>query len=354
MAENQSVDPVDAVILWVDGSDPAHAAKLNDYLVSKGLERSGAASKARFHCAGELDYCVTSLLKFAPWLRTIFIVTDNQRPELLGKLQGTPFEEKVKLIDHKVIFAGYEAYLPSFNSMAISSLLWRIPGLAENFLYFNDDFMLIRPVYPEDFFRDKQVVLRGKWHRLPESIPGSGFICWLKQKFRRKAKDRISFWGLQQSCARLLGFHHSYFRLPHVPHAWKKSSWKRLFAEFPDTMQSNIQAQLRRCDQFVPESLSAHFSYREGIAQIDNRRINMQLKPTAQSLWRIQWKLNNAKHKEHIVFACVQSIEMASPKKQKLIFEWLDKRVGQLEDLSGSKNMNCLSNLLPFIYLFSI
>ncbi|RYY76548.1 MAG: capsular biosynthesis protein [Gammaproteobacteria bacterium] len=337
MAEYQSSDPVDAVIMWVDGSDPAHAEKLNIYLGCKGLARLGAASKARFNHAGELDYCVTSLLKFAPWLRTIFIVTDNQRPELLGKLEGTLFAGRVKLIDHKIIFAGYENYLPSFNSMAISSLLWRIPDIAENFIYFNDDFMLIRPVFPVDFFRDKHVVLRGKWHKLPESVCGARLIGWFKRKLRPKEKGRISFWGLQQSCARLLGFNTSYFRLPHVPHAWKKSSWERLFTEVPDALQFNISAQLRSCNQFVPESLFAHFSYRNEIAVIDNHRTNIQLKPTAQSLWRIKWKLNRAKYKEHIVFTCVQSIEMANPIKQKLIFDWLDETIGRLEDLSVSK-----------------
>jgi hypothetical protein len=334
MAENQSVQPIDAVIMWVDGADPAHAAKLNSFLARTGGERSGAASKARFHYAGELDYCVTSLLKFAPWLRTIFIVTDDQRPELLQKLIGTPFEDRVQLIDHSVIFSGYEAHLPSFNSMAISSLLWRIPGIADNFLYLNDDFMLIRPVYPEDFFRDNKVVLRGKWCRLPESIPGFRALRALKKKLQGKEKkNRISFWGLQQSCARLLGFSKHYFRLPHVPHAWKKSSWQRLFAEFPNAMQCNISAQLRGADQYVPESLSSHFHCREGLAEVDNRRTNLQLKPTAQYLWRIQWKLNRAEHSEQIIFACVQSIELASSQKQKLIFNWLDRRIGCLDDL---------------------
>ena len=327
-------EPIDAVIMWVDGADPIHAAKLDAFLNTKGLSRAGGASKARFHHAGELDYCVTSLLKFAPWLRTIFIVTDEQRPLLLDKLQGTQFEQRVHLIDHKSIFVGCESGLPNFNSMAISSLLWRIPGIAEQFLYLNDDFMLIRPVYPHDFFRDEKVVLRGKWNLLPEAVPGNSVIRWVRKCLGREGKkNRVSFWALQQSCARLLGFERKYFRLPHVPHAWKRSSWGAIFNEFPAVMSANVNAQLRAADQYVPEGLSSHYHWREKQVYLDNVRVNMQLKPAEQSLWRITVKLRNADRNENIIFACVQSIEASSPEKQTLIFSWLDLRIGKLEDL---------------------
>lgn len=327
-----SGESIDAVIMWVDGSDPAHAEKLNRYLEKLGGKRPNAASKTRFHHAGELDYCVTSLLKFAPWLRTIFIVTDNQRPALMDTIQGSVFERKVKIIDHRDIFQGYEYCLPSFNSMAISSLLWRIPGLAEKFLYLNDDFMLIRPVYPADFFNAEKVVLRGRWRKLDSANRLKQWIKKIRNSFRPASKkDRISFWGLQQHCAELLGYKRQYFRLPHVPHAWKKSSWERLFADHPDALDINVSGQLRSANQYVPEGLSAHFHLKHDLAEVNNQRINMQLKPCEQSLWRIQAKLNAAERKENIIFACVQSIESAPQAKQKLIFDWLDNRIGSLE-----------------------
>lgn len=335
-------EPIDAVIMWVDGSDPVHAEKLNRYLDQLGGKRPASASKTRFHHAGELDYCVASLLKFAPWLRTIFIVTDNQRPALMDLIGGTALANKIKIIDHGDIFGGYEAYAPSFNSMAISSLLWRIPGLAEQFLYLNDDFMLIRPVYPEDFFRAGKVVLRGGWHRLDSSSSIKQWVKRLRNRLRpSNKKDRISFWGLQQRCAELLGFERNYFRLPHVPHAWKKSSWNKLFEDYPVAVHTNIAGRLRSSSQYVPEGLSAHFHLKHGMADIDNQRINMQLKPCEQSLWRIKAKLHNAERKDNIIFACVQSIESATQDKQRLIFEWLDRRIGSLEEI-----LRCSDNSL--------
>lgn len=324
--------PIDAVIPWVDGSDPQHAAKLSAYLATLGKSRPKAANPTRFHNAGELDYCVTSLLRFAPWIRTIFIVTDEQRPALMEELRGSVYEDKVKLVDHKTIFAGYEAFLPSFNSMAITSLIWRIPGLAENFIYFNDDFALIRPVPPELFFDESGVVLRGRW---------VSQRAWVKAvlkglKLRRYHPERISYWALQQACANVFDFRKKYFRLPHVPHPWRKSTWEMLSRNYQTNVEKNIRGQLRQADQYVPESLSAHYEIRNGSARLDSRPINLQLKPAEQSLFRVKLKLGYADVNPRVVFACVQSIETASQKKQELIFKWLDKRIGSLRELCQS------------------
>ncbi|WP_026069223.1 stealth family protein [Legionella tunisiensis] len=146
------IESIDAVITWVDGIEPAYQEKLSHYL-SQNTVHSEASAKTRFHQIGELEYCITSLFRFAPWLRTIYIVTDNQIPPLLSKLAGTCYEHKVRLIDHKVIFSGFDNFLPTFNSRTIETLLWRIPELSEKFLYLNDDFVLVKPVLPKDFFK---------------------------------------------------------------------------------------------------------------------------------------------------------------------------------------------------------
>jgi len=321
-------EPIDAVITWVDGADPAHAEKLQHYLASIGGSRPQAANKTRFHNAGEIDYCVTSILKFAPWIRHIHIVTDHQRPAIFDKLKGTRYEHKVQLVDHSIIFADYSDAMPSFNSMAISSLLWKIPNLAEKFLYLNDDFVFIQPTTPEDFFRDNKVVLRGRWHSQPYPL-----VNGVKKIFRPKRKHKISFWTLQQQAAKLLGFNERYFKLPHVPHAWTKSAWQNLFIQYPDAIQKNIYAHLRKPDLTVPESLSAHYHLKNHSAVIDNSRINVQLKPSEQSLLRIKLKLYFAGRSDNYIVSCVQSIEAAPETKQKLIFDWLDKRIGSLDQL---------------------
>lgn len=43
-------------------------------------------------------------------------------------------------------------HLPTYSSPAIESHLHRIPGLADHFIYLNDDVMFGDEVWPEDFY----------------------------------------------------------------------------------------------------------------------------------------------------------------------------------------------------------
>ena len=45
--------------------------------------------------------------------------------------------------------------LPTFNSTTIEMYLHRIPDLAEQFIYSNDDMFPIRPLQISDFFKDR-------------------------------------------------------------------------------------------------------------------------------------------------------------------------------------------------------
>jgi hypothetical protein len=50
------------------------------------------------------------------------------------------------------------ASLPTFNSFAIEAHLWNIQGLAEKFVYCNDDMYVLRPLSETVFFRSDQPV----------------------------------------------------------------------------------------------------------------------------------------------------------------------------------------------------
>lgn len=153
-----SNDVVDAVITWVAGSDPIHQKKRRFY--SDGSEPKNSTASKRFEEGEDLIFCLRSIFKYAPWIRNIYILTDAQVPPIRADLAE---EKQVFIIDHKTVFRGFENYLPTFNSLAIEAFLWRIEGLANQFIYFNDDFGLCRPVSPELFFQSSKVVLCGKW-----------------------------------------------------------------------------------------------------------------------------------------------------------------------------------------------
>ncbi len=139
--------PVDAVYLWVDGADQAWQERKNAALRSHGMAAPlpGAADE-RFRDNGELRYSLRSIDRFAPWIRTIYLVTDQQVPSWLD-----PDHPRIEVVDHRDIF-GSVGTLPTFNSHAIGARLHHIGGLSEHYLCFNDDVFLGRPVSPAKFF----------------------------------------------------------------------------------------------------------------------------------------------------------------------------------------------------------
>ncbi len=136
---------VDLVYLWVDGNDPKWIAKRNA-CIGKETE-SDTNCKGRFVDNEELKYSLRSVEKHAPWIRRIFIVTDNQVPKWLNT--SNP---KIQIVDHTEILPPES--LPCFNSSIIEHHLHKIPGLSERFLYANDDMLINRPVTPATFFAD--------------------------------------------------------------------------------------------------------------------------------------------------------------------------------------------------------
>ncbi len=133
--------PIDVVYTWVDGADPAWLERRRPFAPSReGVD----ASASRYHDRDELRYSLRSLRANAPWVRRIFLVTDQQRPSWLTG-------DEVTVVDHRDLFPDLDV-LPTFNSHAIETVLHRIPDLAEHFVYFNDDVFLGRPVDADVFF----------------------------------------------------------------------------------------------------------------------------------------------------------------------------------------------------------
>jgi hypothetical protein len=237
--------PIDAVITWVDGAEPAHNAKRMGYLepAAADLHENGI-NPNRWACGDELSYCLRSIENNAPWIRTIHIVTDSQNPDL--NHLSDYMRAKIKIVDHKEIFAGYEHILPTFNSLAIESMLWRIDGLSEHFIYFNDDVFLTAPLEPHDVFIGGNPVLRGKW------VDHSG----LGASPDHQSDPTLFHDFMQLNAAALLGFSPArIFASAHVVHPMRRSVFADLFARFYARFVDNIGYRFRDVSQFQPQSL---------------------------------------------------------------------------------------------------
>lgn len=139
------IDPIDAVVLWVDGSDYEWNMSRNHYWnLYKNICKDSNADQ-RFVCCDELKYCLRGLYYNVDWLRTIYIITCGQVPKWLNI-----DHPKIKLIFHKDIIEA--EHLPTFNSCTIEMNLHKIYGLSECFLYLNDDCFVTKKTTKQFFF----------------------------------------------------------------------------------------------------------------------------------------------------------------------------------------------------------
>ncbi len=138
--------PIDVVYTWVDGDDPAWRGRRAPFMGEGFDPASDAVRDARFRNRNEIYYSVSSVKRYMPWVNRIFIVTDQQVPKRV--LAEFP---DVIIVDHREIFPD-PSVLPVFNSHAIEATLHRIPGLAEHYIYFNDDILVARPLPVDQFF----------------------------------------------------------------------------------------------------------------------------------------------------------------------------------------------------------
>ncbi len=137
---------VDLVYTWVHGQDPRHRELRNTWARRYGLDPVVFNPDVRYVEHDELRYSLRSIERFAPWVRKIHIVTPGQTPSWLDTSHP-----KITMVHQDSIMAN-PGWAPVFNSLAIEAQLHRIPGLAEHFIYCNDDMFLGQRCQKRDFF----------------------------------------------------------------------------------------------------------------------------------------------------------------------------------------------------------
>jgi hypothetical protein len=241
--------PIDAVYTWVDGSDPAWRARWRTAHADHAALNWQSANESRYLDREELRYSLRSLHLYAPWLNRIYLVTDEQVPHWL-KLD----DPRLVLVSHHELF-DTSARLPTFNSHAIESQLHRIPGLAEHFVYLNDDMFLGRPISPSMFFHGNGVAKffpstaalvdlgDATIDDLPVTAAGKNNREVIRQRFGRTITQKMK----------------------HAPYALRRSVLEEIAAELPGAVARTRDSQFRQpSDLSIASSLHHYWSYLRG------------------------------------------------------------------------------------------
>ncbi|MEO5664448.1 MAG: stealth conserved region 3 domain-containing protein [Nocardioides sp.] len=258
--------PIDVVYTWVDGEDA-------DWNVARASRdgadaRKESAGDARFRSRDELRYSLRSLHLFAPWVQKIFLVTAGQRPSWLAD------DERITLVDHREILPADA--LPTFNSQAIETSLHRIPGLAEHFVYVNDDVFLGRPTRPGFFFSPggNAAAFVGD---ATIGLPGTADKPFLHAAANNRALLKDAF-GVEITQV-----------MAHSPHPQRVSVLNAIEDRFPDAIGRTARAPFRsETDVSLLSNLAQHYGLITGssyaataqhtFVDLSNARVERQLK----------------------------------------------------------------------------
>ncbi|MFT3860246.1 stealth conserved region 3 domain-containing protein [Micropruina sp.] len=235
-------EPVDAVYTWVDDTDPDWRRRRAEVAPSGQGLASDALDAARTRDRDEFRHSLRSLAMYAGWIRRIWIVTDGQVPAWLDV-----DHPRISVVTHREIFTDPGA-LPVFNSHAIESQLHHIPGLAEHFLYLNDDFFFGRPVRPELFFHG---------NGLPKMMTSTVAIDLDLDTETRNGAMLAARQGrawIERTYNRTITH-----RVQHVPHAHRKSVVSELESLMPDDFNRIAHSRFRHRDDLSIASELAHY-----------------------------------------------------------------------------------------------
>lgn len=316
---------VDAVITWVNGNDPSHKAKMKHYL-KDNTSLNSKSFNMRFTQINEIEFTVKSILKYANFVRNIFIVTDNQIPDFLkNKKDASVKYPNVHIIDHKVIFKEYLHYLPTFNSLPIESLLYKIPNLSEHFLYFNDDLFLANKTKVQDFFIDGKPVLRGFWTPFYEDIWYKKILNFTLKIIGKEKKNLYGYKKGQQNIAKILGFK-KYLRLDHTVASLKKSTFNLYYKNNPLILERNIKHRFRHPEQYTNQSLANHLEIKNNNFVLKNNYQLIYFQNYKKPLWWLMYKFNKIEKNKNIKFLCLQSLDQCPNHKLEVIKKWLHNR----------------------------
>lgn len=299
--------PIDVVYTWVDGSDrqwnekrQARAAKLGRQL------HKVANSQTRYINRDELCYSLRSLYYYAPWIRRIFLVTDDQVPKWYDASSST-----LKIVSHRDLFPD-PGSLPTFNSHAIESVLHRIPELSEQFIYMNDDVFFSSVVHPESFFEVNGIA---------RTFLSRSMIPFCSEN----RSDIASEWGainanrlLRESCGATMPY-----KTKHTPIPLRKTLLANLESRFSQHFEHLRRRPFRTKDDLAPtSSLHAYFGMAEGFVvrgDIAYRYLNLArpdleraLNSVAYSRQAMVFCLNDTEIENHDEFDWEQQEEIVT------------------------------------------
>ncbi|MBQ3704984.1 MAG: Stealth CR1 domain-containing protein [Clostridia bacterium] len=249
-------EQIDVVICWVDGNDKEWK-KEKTFWEQKMIPGHGVVDDlwnrgdVRFRDWGTLKYFFRGIEKNASWVHKVHFITWGHVPSWLDL--SNP---KLNIVRHDDYIPA--EFLPTFNSHTIELNIHRIPGLAEKFVYFNDDMFVTRKTVSGDFFRnglpcDSAVMNPPPMtrHNLHAEYNNIGVINDRFVKNRVIAEHPLKWFNLRygtkilRNCLFLPWHNFVGFYEQHLPNSFLKSTFRTVWEEEEEELAATCSCKFR-------------------------------------------------------------------------------------------------------------
>ncbi|CAF3676040.1 unnamed protein product [Rotaria sp. Silwood1] len=201
----------------------------------------------------------------------IYVVTD----QIPNWLDISKSKSQLRVISTREIID--KKYLPTFNSHAIEANLHKIPNLKEFYLYFNDDYILGRPVSIDDFFLDgKCPVIYGD-DRLTSNTN-------VTLNIHKKAMLNTNFLldNFLTNTNRNVNTSDRHF-LPHAPHPIRKSIAEEVWSsKFTEIHREQSSHRFRDMNDVHPTYFISRYLIEQSNGCVEERRMKSACPPDGE------------------------------------------------------------------------
>ncbi|GHU99800.1 glycosyl transferase [Bacteroidia bacterium] len=248
---------IDFVIPWVDGADERWRREMESY--RPGGEMSDGA-ESRYRDWDNLRYWFRGVEAFAPWVRRVHFVTWGHLPEWLNVNHPG-----LHIVRHEDFIP--REYLPVFSSHPIELAMHRIEGLADRFVYFNDDTFLLRPTSSGRFFRRGLPCDTARLGIIAPStiahiILNDVALINSRHDKRRAMRSHLCGWfnlryapsDMLKTLTLMPWSRFSGFRDSHMPQPFLRSTFERLWEQERATLEATMRRRFRNvldCNQYL-------------------------------------------------------------------------------------------------------
>ncbi len=248
---------IDIVLPWVDGNDQEWQREKRKF---QGISDNENTALNRYRDWGLLPFWFRMIENYTPWVRRVYFVTWGHVPAFLNTENS-----KLHIVNHNEFIPS--EYLPTFSSHAIEMNIHRIPGLADHFIYFNDDTFLLKYHAPDDFFKDGlpcsyggevPIWFNGKigtWQHaavndlgvINKHFPKKQAVKQYGDKFRSKVyrgKDNLRTFALEK----LYPDYFTGFKNLHAPAAYIKNTFEQVWNAEYEVLDATCRHRFRTSD----------------------------------------------------------------------------------------------------------